>query len=74
MTTRAPRQRPADNAAILAGLLAFVMAAGVIPAVARPVLNQLFLGYTPHYLGTLLGVAAGYVAARLAYRRVRAAS
>ena len=71
MTTDSPKQRRADNAAMLAGMAAFVIVAAVVPALVRPALEQLFTGYTPHHLGTLLGLAAGAVAGRLGYRRLR---
>ena len=56
---------------MLAAVVAFVIVAAVIPAIVRPALDQLFVGYTPHHLGTLIGIAAGAFAARLGYRRVR---
>lgn len=74
MTTDSPKDRRADNAALLAGIAAFVLAAAVVPALVRPALEQLFTGYTPHHLGTLLGLAAGALAARLGYRRLRLAA
>jgi hypothetical protein len=71
MTTDSPHVRPAENGAMLAAAVAFVVVAAVIAALVRPVLDQLFFGYTPHHLATAIGIAAGAIAARLGYRRVR---
>jgi uncharacterized membrane protein required for colicin V production len=74
LTIRAPQQHRPENAATLAGIALFVVTAAFAPALVRPALDELFLGYTPHYLGVLVGLAAGFVAARATYRRVRAAA
>jgi hypothetical protein len=72
MTSESPKPRPAENGALLAGIAAFVLAAALVPGFVRPALDQLFSGYTPHHLATLIGVGAGIVAARLGYRHVGA--
>jgi hypothetical protein len=69
MTSESPTPRPAENGAMLAGMVAFAVVAAVVSGLVRPALDQLFSGYTPHHLATLIGVAAGLVAARFGYRR-----
>ena len=62
LTIRAPQQHRPENAATLAGIAVFVVTAAFAPALVRPALGELFLGYTPHYLGVLVGLAAGFLA------------
>jgi len=50
-------------------MAAFVLVAALVPGLVRPALDQVFFGYTPHHLATVIGVAAGLVAARFGYRR-----
>ncbi len=69
MTTESPKPRPAENGAMLAGMAAFVLVAALVPGLVRPALDEIFFGYTPHHLATVIGVAAGLVAARFGYRR-----
>ena len=69
MTSESPKPRPAENGAMLAGMAAFVLVAALVAGLVRPALDQVFFGYTPHHLATVIGVAAGLVAARFGYRR-----